>query len=137
MVFVEYAVYEILAIYAGWIGITELSAMALILNLGTMTFTVPFGLHLAVCVFVGNSMGEGNSRLGKRYASFSVLFSALVMIIFGLLFILIRDYLPRMFTSEPTTSQLFTGAVFAWCINQIPDSIQIVFCGILKGLGKQ
>ena len=34
-------------------------------------------------------------------------------------------------------SELFKDAVIAWCANQIPDTLQIVFCGILKGLGKQ
>ena len=123
MVFVEFVVYAILALYAGWIGITELSAMSLILNLGTLTFTVPFGLHLAICVFIGNSLGKGDHELAIRYAKMSVLLGALTMIILGVVFVLIKQHLPAMFTSERDASYLFTGAVVAWCINQVPDSL--------------
>ena len=59
------------------------------------------------------------------------------MIVLGLIFILIRNQLPGLFTSEAMTSTLFSGGVIAWCINQIPDTLQITFCGVLKGLGKQ
>ena len=90
MVFVEFVVYEILALYAGWIGITELSAISLILNLGTLTFAVPYALHLTICVFIGNSLGKGDHKLAIRYAKMSVLLGASTMITLGVVFILIR-----------------------------------------------
>ena len=91
MVFVEFVVYEILALYAGWIGVAELSAMALVLNFQSLVFTVSFGLHLTVCVFVGNSLGEENSKMAIRYAKFSAFLGAFFMGLICVIFILIKE----------------------------------------------
>ena len=66
MVFVEFVVFEVLALYAGLMGIAELSAMGLLLNWATLVFSVPYGLHLTVCVFIGNSLGEGDHKTAIR-----------------------------------------------------------------------
>ena len=90
MVFVEFTVYEVLALFAGWIGVAELSAMALVLNFQSLVFTVSFGLHMGIVVFVGNSLGEGDVKLAVRYAKFSALLGALFMGMLCIVFILIR-----------------------------------------------
>lgn len=61
MVFLEFLVYEGLVILAGLIGVEEMSALSLILNLGTFLFAIPFSLSLVICIYVGNALGDNNA----------------------------------------------------------------------------
>ena len=39
----EYFVHEILTVYAGWIGVSELNAMGMLVNFATLIAMVPYG----------------------------------------------------------------------------------------------
>jgi multidrug resistance protein, MATE family len=61
----EWVVYETLVLMAGWIGVSQLSAMSLICNFTTCIFTIPYGLCITVSVLVGNSLGSNRPELAK------------------------------------------------------------------------
>ena len=57
MCFLEFFVQEVIVIYAGLRGVAELNASGILANFAYMLWGLPFGLQLAICVLVGNSLG--------------------------------------------------------------------------------
>uniref|UniRef100_A0AAY4AL23 Multidrug and toxin extrusion protein n=1 Tax=Denticeps clupeoides TaxID=299321 RepID=A0AAY4AL23_9TELE len=60
MVCFEWWIYEIGGFLAGMLGEVDLAAQHVLLELGSIMYMFPLGVHVAACVRVGNALGAGN-----------------------------------------------------------------------------
>ena len=137
MVGLEYLVYEILVLFAGLIGVEELSATTLLMNFGSFILMIPYGLMLTMAVFIGNSFGEGSAEKARKYTRMGIVAALLVIPPLSLSLFLLRDYMPLIFTTEPTVIRLFSSYLYCYCLNLFPDVSQVFLTGVIKGIGKQ
>ena len=81
----EWWAFELLAIFTGLIGVNELAAEVVIINMISFIFMLPLGISYSASALTGNYLGEGKIDLAKRYATLTVVFDILLTTIIVLL----------------------------------------------------
>ena len=137
MIGVEWIVYEILAIFAGWIGIEELSAMSLTLNFGTLLYGASSALALSLTIFVGNAIGDKNAALAKRYRNVGISFGVLMGLAVAVFMCVARNYIPLVFTNDDGVNRIFATCLVYYAVVFPFDAVQNELTGVIRGIGKQ
>ena len=128
---------------SGSIGKTTQAANQIALTLATTTFMFAMGLSVAATIRVGNQKGLMDYKKLIIVARSVFLLAIIVETIFGILFVILYNFLPHLFLNMDNVSQvienkeviliasklLLVAAVF-----QISDGVQVVVLGALRGL---
>ena len=132
--FLEVAAFAFGAIMVGWMGTIQLAAHQIAINLASATYMVILGISAAGTIRVGNSVGE-RDIYNTRAAGFSVIaLAAFVELIFGIMFITLKNYLPLIYISDVEVVELASSLLIVAAVFQIFDGIQAVAFGALRGL---
>ena len=127
----------------GSIGKTTQAANQIALTLATTTFMFAMGLSVTATIRVGNNKGLMDYKNLIIVARSVFLLAIILETIFGLLFVILHNFLPNLFLNMENVNQvienkeviiiasklLLVAAVF-----QISDGIQVVVLGALRGL---
>ena len=127
----------------GSIGKTSQAANQIALTLATTTFMFAMGLSVAATIRVGNNKGLMHYKNLIIVARSVFLLAIILETFFGLLFVILHNFLPHLFLNMENVNQaienkeviiiasklLLVAAVF-----QISDGIQVVVLGALRGL---
>ena len=127
----------------GSIGKTSQAANQIALTLATTTFMFAMGLSVAATIRVGNNKGLMDFKNLIIVARSVFLLAIILETFFGLLFVILHNFLPHLFLNMENVNQaienkeviiiasklLLVAAVF-----QISDGIQVVVLGALRGL---
>ncbi len=128
---------------SGSIGKTSQAANQIALTLATTTFMFAMGLNVTAMIRVSNQKGLNDFKNLIIVARSIFLLAILLEIIFGILFVVLHQFLPHLFLNMNDSLQvvdnkevifiasqlLLVAAVF-----QISDGIQVVVLGALRGL---
>lgn len=132
--FLEVAAFSFGAIMVGWIGTIQLAAHQIAINLASATYMIILGISAAGTIRVGNAVGEKDIQK-TRAAGFSALaIASSVMFVFGILFIIFRNYLPLIYINNSEVVELASSLLIVAALFQIFDGIQATAFGILRGL---
>lgn len=135
MTAMEFLVFEILCIMAGWISVNHLSAMSVLCSLYSTLMSFPMGLSLAVCMRIGSCLGMSEPTAGKKFAATGFRISVAMSLLIILMIVLTRNLIPIFFTSDTKIAELITLTLPFMALAYFPDSIQISLCGVIKGMG--
>jgi len=102
-----------------------------------MTFFVPYGIAVAASVMIGSSLGKGWSKTARKVVQVVYVLVVVIEIFLGLLLVLLRNYIPLIFTQEPAVIELAASIFPVAAGYQILDGLAAVSGGILRGCGKQ
>uniref|UniRef100_A0A3Q0S3N5 Solute carrier family 47 member 1 n=1 Tax=Amphilophus citrinellus TaxID=61819 RepID=A0A3Q0S3N5_AMPCI len=61
MICFEWWIWELGGFFAGLLGEVDLAAQHVLMEIGTIVYMFPLGVHAAACVRVGNALGAGNT----------------------------------------------------------------------------
>ena len=128
---------------SGSIGKSSQAANQIALTLATTTFMFAMGLNVTAMIRVSNQKGLNDYKNLIIVARSIFLLAILLEIIFGILFVVLHQFLPHLFLNMNDSMQvadnkeviiiasqlLLVAAVF-----QISDGIQVVVLGALRGL---
>ncbi|PWK18664.1 MATE family efflux transporter [Xanthomarina spongicola] len=141
--FFEVAIFTAAIWLSGLLGKNPQAANQIALNLSSMTFMVAMGLSVTSMIRVGNQKGLKNYLELRRIAFSIFLLGFIFAVIFGLLFFIFHQHLPKIYVDfndlenladntevVSIASKLLIAAAFF----QISDSIQVVMLGALRGL---
>ncbi|MGL4404505.1 MAG: MATE family efflux transporter, partial [Notoacmeibacter sp.] len=135
----EVMMFQFASILAGWIGVVELAAHAIVMQLISFSFMIPLGLASAATIRVGQAIGGGNygdANRAARAALYTALGAAALTII---VFVSIPEALIRIFlaSDDPLLPQTVLTAVpllmIAAAFNLF-DGTQAIAAGNLRGL---
>lgn len=121
---------------AGRLGEVPLAAHTVVINLASLSFMMPLGISMAATTRVGNLIGAGSPREAQRAAWIALSLGAAVMFGSSLLFVALRDHLPALYGVEPEVHVLAAAILPIAAAFQVFDGIQVVGCGILRGMGR-
>lgn len=82
----EWWAFELLAIFSGYMGIAQLAAEVIIINMVGFVFMLPLGIATAASALTGNYIGSKKIGLAKKFANLSLVFNV-ILTIFVLLLI--------------------------------------------------
>lgn len=120
---------------AGRLGATALAAHTIVLNLASLSFMMPLGVAQGAVARVGNELGAGEPARAQRAAWVAVGLGASVMAGAALFFVLLRDALPTIYTADPVVVAAAAGILPVAAFFQVFDGVQVVACGVLRGMG--
>ena len=128
---------------SGVLGKNYQAANQIAFNLSAMTFMVGIGLGVAATIRVGNQKGLSDF-VSLRKISFSIfLLTALIEIIFALMFFILKDWLPTLYLDTENISKTIENGeviliasklLLIVALFQIFDGLQVVILGALRGL---
>ena len=128
---------------SGSIGKTTQAANQIALTLATTTFMFAMGLSVAATIRVGNQKGLMDYKKLIIVARSVFLLAIIVETIFGILFVILHNFLPHLFLNMDNVSQVVENKeviliasklLLVAAIFQISDGVQVVVLGALRGL---
>jgi MATE family multidrug resistance protein len=124
------------ALLAGRIGSDALAAHTIVLNMAALSFMMPLGIGLAAVTRVGNLIGARRPDDAQRAAWVALVMGAGVMAVSAAVFLGFRHELPRLYTSDLAVGALASAILPIAAAFQIFDGVQVVACGVLRGMGR-
>ncbi|QQS38153.1 MAG: MATE family efflux transporter [Ignavibacteriales bacterium] len=132
--FFEVGAFSFAVIMVGWLGAKELAAHQIAINLASISFMGALGISAAGSIRVGNEVGREDIHETRRAGFSAILLSASFMFLCGLIFIILKDELPKLYINDPVVISLASSILLIAALFQLSDGVQAVGIGILRGL---
>ncbi|KAJ1747157.1 ethionine resistance protein [Coemansia sp. RSA 989] len=133
----EYIAFEIMTLFATYLGPTSLAAQAIAFNSMSMVYQLPHGVGGAAAVRIGRLLGARNSS--------SAQFSVKVLVVGGLVyslggslfFIFCGQWWIGTYTKDAEVIEIASKLVLIIAAIEWTDATRGIVPGILRGMGKQ
>ena len=106
------------------------------LNIAGLTFMVPFAINGTAGVKVAYAYGKKDIDLIKNYAIGCIILAEAFMLMTATFYTIFPTSIAYIFTTDPTVISYVGGLFFYVALFQIPDGLQVVMWGILRGIGE-
>jgi len=136
----ETAFFGLSAIMAGWISTETLAAHGIVIEIAAFVFMVYLGLSSAATTMSARAVGSSNhSELALTYRS-AMHLTMLMVIATMILFLTLPDLIIAGFldpagAASETVRAIATRLLMIAALFQLADAMQVVFLGLLRGLG--
>ncbi len=135
----EHGLFAATAIMMGWVGVTQLAAHQVAIQIMSITFMLPFGLSQAATIRVGLAAGARDLAAVRLRGRTIYYLSAVSMVGAAILFWTSGEFLVGLFLAadDPNRAEIVEyGTMFLAiaALFQIVDGTQITGGGILRGL---
>ncbi|EPY84823.1 hypothetical protein CB1_000441003, partial [Camelus ferus] len=137
MTCIEWWAYEIGSFLMGLLSVLDLSAQAVIYEVATVTYMIPMGLSIAVCVRVGTALGAADTVQAKRSAVSGLLCVVGTTLLVGTLLSALRGQLGHIFTSDEDVVALVNKVLPLYVVFHLFEAVCCVYGGVLRGTGRQ
>lgn len=131
----EVGAFAAAAVITGTIGANEQAAHQVAITLAAMTYMMASGIASAATIKTGNNFGQRNFFRLRRFAVSSYHIVLLFMGVSALLFALLNQYLPWIFTKDTVVIGIAAELLVIAGLFQLFDGTQVVGLGILRGVG--
>jgi MATE family multidrug resistance protein len=131
----EVGAFSTVALFMGWLGVDQVAAHQVAINLASLTFMVPLGVSGAAAVIVGHAVGRGDAAGVRRSTWAALVVGAGFMALTAVLLIAAPGALARLYTSDSGVVALAVLLLPIAGVFQVFDGLQVVAIGLLRGLG--
>ncbi|XP_064604458.1 multidrug and toxin extrusion protein 1-like [Liolophura sinensis] len=107
----DWCAFDMAILIAGYLGVVEQGAVSAALHLEMIGYMIFRGLGTACCIRVGQNLGAGDSEGAKTSYRVSAMLTGSVMVVTGLTILFLKDVLPWLFTTDPTTADLVSRSI--------------------------
>ncbi|MFI3282438.1 MAG: MATE family efflux transporter, partial [Rikenellaceae bacterium] len=133
-IFMEVSTFTAIGFMMGWIGTSAMSANQIGVSLGNAAFMIVLAIGSSTTIRVSHCFGARNPREMKLASSAAWHLGLAWNVVTAIFFCSLSGVLPRMFTSNEEVISLASSLLIFIGIFQIPDGIQCVAVGILRGM---
>ena len=130
----EVGAFSIATVMTGSIGAIHLAAHQIALNLASISYMIASGIGSASMISLSYFHGKRNLIDMRKSGFASFLLVLFLMITSALVFILLRDYLPKLYVDDVSVVNIASSLLIIAGLFQISDGIQAVGLGILRGI---
>ena len=131
---IEVLAFSIGAIMLGWISKESLAGHQVAIGMAGMTYMISFGLASGTTIRVSHAFGY-RDRDELKHAVFASLHIVVAfMSLMGILFVVLRNHLPLLFTNDPEVIKVAAGLLVVGAFFQIFDGVQVILLGALRGM---
>lgn len=131
----ESAAFASLTMFAGLLGAPAVAAYQIVLNVVAFVFMAAVGVATATGVRVGLAVGRQERRAMAQAGWSGVATIGLLMLGVATLIALAPEAIARLFTEDATVLALAAPAMILAGLMLIPDGLQAVLMGALRGTG--
>ncbi len=133
-IFMEVSTFTAIGFMMGWIGTGAMSANQIGVSLGNAAFMIVLAIASATTIRVSHCFGARNPREMKLASMAAWHLGFVWNVITAIFFCTLSGVLPRMFTSNAEVIEIASSLLIFIGIFQIPDGVQCVAVGILRGM---
>ena len=133
--FLEWGAFGAVGLLMGWLGVLEVAAHQIALNLASLTFMVPMGIGSASAVLVGHAVGRGDADAIRRSSVAALGIGASFMAAAAVVFLTLPVQLAGIYSIDPAVIALAAMLLPIAGLFQVFDGLQVVAMGLLRGLG--
>jgi MATE family multidrug resistance protein len=131
---IEILAFSLGAIMLGWISKESLAGHQVAISMAAMTYMISFGLASGTTIRVSHALGENDQKEVRTSILASLHLAVAFMSTMGILFVILRNQLPLLFTSDPAVVKVAAGLLVVGAFFQVFDGIQVVLLGALRGI---
>jgi MATE family multidrug resistance protein len=134
----EWWAFEVLTILSGLVGVNEQAVMVIAMNIVTILEMPALGFSEAAATVVGNSMGENDPALAKRYLRVSSFVSLPVIYFFASMTFLFRPQIASLYFEDGSELQIMLADVLKIvCLESVFDHSQVFLQGPIRAISMQ
>ncbi|THC90986.1 hypothetical protein EYZ11_009554 [Aspergillus tanneri] len=137
MVEAECLAFEILTLGSSYLGTAPLAAQSVLSTISSLTFQIPFPVSISGSTRIANLIGATLVGAAKTSAKVTMCFAVIVGVLNMLLLSSLRNYIPRLFTSDEEVIELVAQVLPLCAAFQLFDALAANCNGILRGIGRQ
>ncbi|QNK64324.1 MATE family efflux transporter [Pedobacter sp. PAMC26386] len=130
----EFGAFAVSAILIGTMGAMELAAHQIAISCVSFTFIFFTGLAEAGSIRISNAYGALNLKKGYAIGKGTLLTAVVFGTCCAIVLLCIRQFIPILFTENRQVLSLAVILVLYAAIFQIPDAIQTITAGLLRGI---
>lgn len=130
------SVFALVAILVGKMSVVAAATNNVLINITSFTYMIPLGLSGVTAVKVGHAYGSGRLRQIRDYTLASAGVGVVVALVCGVIFLTVPGLILRIFTNQPEVIACGTALFVFIAIYQVPDALQEIFVGALRGIGE-
>jgi len=119
----------------GSLGVAQVAAHQVAINLASLTFMVPLGVSSAAAVIVGHAVGRGDHGGVHRSTLAALGVGAGFMLLMAAVLTAFPEFLAGLYTRAVTVLALAALLLPIAGVFQVFDGLQVVAIGLLRGLG--
>jgi MATE family multidrug resistance protein len=131
----EFGAFATIALLMGWLGVVQVAAHQVAINLASQTFMVAIGISSAAAVVVGHAVGRGDTQGVHRSSLAALMLGVGFMTFTALAFVSVPSVLAGVYTDQVEVLRLAAALIPIAGVFQVFDGIQAVSLGLLRGLG--
>ncbi len=131
---VEITAFSMSAIMIGWLGEVPLASHQIAMSMSSFSFMIALGIGAAATIRVSHQYGYGDYK-AMRIAGFaSIHLSIAIMTLFGISYILFRDFIPTIYTQDLLVIKTASSLLIISALFQVFDAIQLSSLACLRAL---
>ena len=131
---IEIMAFSVGAIMIGWISKEALAGHQVAIGMASMTYMISFGLASGTSIRVSHAVGDHDRNELKHAVLASLHIVIAFMALMGILFVVLRNQLPLLFTNDPEVIKVAAGLLIMGAFFQIFDGGQVVLLGARRGM---
>ena len=117
----------------GRLGPVPAAAHLVAINFSALMFMIPVGLGSALSIRVGNAIGRSDPESARYVAWIGIGIIICIQICSASMMLLFPELIVSIYTSDPVVSTLAVSLLFYAAVFQLPDGLQMVCAGALRG----
>lgn len=130
--------FEVTTILASFLGIAQLGAHAIALNIETFLYmSLCYAMRNAACILVGRAVGDRKPQEAKRSSHVSLFLSFIAALMVISILVCLRTELARLFSGDEEVSNQVARLIPIMCVFYINDAIVATTYGVFSGIGWQ
>ena len=131
--FLEMAVFSVIAFLVGSIGVTSLAAHSIAGNISWATFVIPMSLGSAASIRVGYFVGTKDFAYARQVSKTAFQISLVYSLFASILLISTRHLITTIYSNDLMVLELASSLLIIVAIYQIVDCTQATIIGALRG----
>lgn len=131
----ESAAFASLTMFAGFLGASAVAGYQIVLNVIALVFMAAVGVATATGVGVGHAVGRRDARAMAQAGWSGVATIALVLVAVAIVVVSAPEAIARLFSDDAAVLAMAVPAMVLAGLMLIPDGMQAVLMGALRGAG--
>lgn len=132
----EVLIFSVVTVLVGGMSLIAGAAQSLVINITSLTFMVPLALGSAISVLVGEQFGRKSLEGIIRYSTGAITLVLFLQVLFAAIYLLVPTQVMGLATLDQPVI-IYGAALLFWVgIFQIPDGVQVVLSGVMRGLNE-
>lgn len=132
-IFFEVSIFAVIALLVSSLGPEVVAGHQVALNFTSLVFMAPLSFALAATVRVGHARGRSDRDALRTATRCALMITGAVGVIAGLTLVLVRGWIPYIYTDNPRVIELAAHLLLFAGLYQISDAIQVSANGCLRG----